>query len=189
MVHIHIPKRPQHADMKAFIEDAKCFEALYNGYFAALQRVALSIVSCPETAEEIVSDVFVKIWKNRNQLSVSTSLQAYLFAAVRNQSVDYLRRMCRVRYCTDEALPQYASDHPDPESRLIAAEMEKRIEAAIESLPPQGRKVFRLNRDSGMKYHEIAVHLNISIKTVETHMGRSLSFLREKLGRGAPVTS
>ncbi len=185
MVHFHIPKRPQLTDIKAFIEDTECFEALYNGYFPALQRVALHIVSCPETAEEIVSDVFIKIWKNRDRLSVSTSLHSYLFAAVRNQSVDYLRRMCRVRYCTDEALPQHASDHPDPESRLIAAETEKRIEEAIESLPPQGRKVFRLNRDNGMKYHEIAAHLNISIKTVETHMGRSLSFLREKLGCGA----
>lgn len=186
MVQFHIPKRQQHADWKSFIEDAKCFEALYNTYFPPLQRVALLIVSCPQTAEEIVSDVFVKIWKNRDRLSVSTSLHAYLFAAVRNQAVDYLRRMCRARFCSDEMLPQHASDYPDPESRFIASETERRIEEAIEMLPPQGRKVFRLNRDSGMKYHEIASHLNISIKTVETHMGRSLSFLREKLGGSAP---
>lgn len=157
------------------------FEQLFHRYYEPLCRFALSMVDSVEMAEEIVSDVFVKIWKNQDNLTIRTSLHSYLFTSVRNQSIDYLRKAMRQRTQSDEICAEFASDYDSPEERAISEELEVAIESAIEMLPPQGKKIFRLSRDQGMKYHEIAAHLNLSIKTVETHMGRSLKYLRETL--------
>ncbi|MDV7396928.1 sigma-70 family RNA polymerase sigma factor, partial [Arthrospira platensis SPKY1] len=112
---------------------------------------------------------------------ISTSLQAYLFAATRHQSIDYLRKVARQRKMAGEAEEPPFERNQTPEERLIAAELDQVVESTIASLPPQGQKVFRLSREQGMKYHEIAEHLGLSVKTVETHIGRSLRCLRERL--------
>lgn len=157
------------------------FEQLFHHYYEPLCRFAFSLVDSVEMAEEIVSDVFVKIWKKQENLAIKTSLRAYLFTSVRNQSIDYLRKAVRQRTQPAEICSSFPSNYDSPEERTISSELEVFIEAAIDALPPQGRKIFRLSRDNGMKYHEIADHLHISIKTVETHMGRSLKYLRERL--------
>lgn len=157
------------------------FEALFQEYYTPMCRFAFTLVNSSESAEEIVLDVFLKIWKNRDNLVVKSSLQSYLFTSVRNQSIDYLRKSMRQRTQSEEICPELPSDYNSPEECTISEELELLIEAAIDALPTQGRKIFRLSRDQGMKYHEIAAHLNISIKTVETHMGRSLRCLRERL--------
>jgi RNA polymerase sigma-70 factor, ECF subfamily len=157
------------------------FNMLFQKQYEPLCRFAYSFVDSAELAEEIVNDVFVKIWKNRESFEIRSSLQAYLLTAVRNRSVDYLRKAMRRRTQSEEACQNLAADYGCPESHTISGELEHMIESAIDRLPKQGRAIFRLSRDRGMKYHEIAEHLNLSIKTVETHMGRSLKFLREQL--------
>ncbi|MFN7116952.1 MAG: RNA polymerase sigma-70 factor [Saprospiraceae bacterium] len=157
------------------------FEELFHTYYGPLCRFAFTLVNSTEAAEEIVSDVFLKVWRNKENLVIKSSLQSYLFTSVRNQSIDYLRKVVRLRTLPEEISPEIPSDYDSPEERAIWEELELLIENAINALPPQGRKIFRLSRDNGMKYHEIAEHLHISIKTVETHMGRSLKHLRETL--------
>lgn len=163
------------------VEDLKRFEQLFHQYQEPLRHFAVKFVDSIEAAEEIVLDVFLKIWKNKDTLIIKTSLQAYLFRAVRNQSIDYLRKTMRFSILPEENCFDLPSNYDSPEECAMLEELEFLIEAAINTLPPQGRTIFRLSRDNGMKYQEIANYLKISIKTVETHMGRSLKHLREIL--------
>lgn len=166
---------------EVLLSNRQAFRAFFKANYQPLCRFALTLVHSVEAAEEIVADVFLKMWKNRENLVIHSSLPAYLFTSVRNQSVDYLRKSNRRRTIAEEICAELPSDYKSPEEQAIAEELEQLIETSIAALPPQGQKIFRLSRDQGLKYHEIASHLGISIKTVETHMGRSLRFLREKL--------
>lgn len=160
--------------------DNEAFSLLFQRYHTRLCSFVYSLVSCRQTTEEIVSDVFVKVWNNRETLRIQSSLKAYLLVSVRNQTIDYLRRQQRRRtVSTEEAYIHLPDPDKGAEERVLGAEANAIIEAAIDQLPPQGRTIFRLSRDGGMKYREIADHLHISIKTVETHMTRSLVFLRK----------
>lgn len=131
-----------------------------------------------EEAENVVAEVFYKIWKNRATLRINTSARAYLYTAVRNQALDMLRRAK-----SGPPPPEYAPATyvRSPEEDLIGSELQDQIQAAISRLPEQRQLIFRLNREEGLKYREIAQRLNISIKTVETQMSRSLRTLREQL--------
>jgi len=157
------------------------FEQLFQRYYHLLCYKVYPLVQCEYSSEEIVSDVFIKIWRNRAQLSINTKLKYYLNTAVRNQAIDYLRKQNRERNFKGEIDRDYESSYVSPHERVVGEELSKKVEAAIESLPPQGKHIFRLSRDKGMKYREIAELLNISIKTVETHMRRSLIHLRNRI--------
>ncbi len=163
-------------------DDHKAFEHLFNRFYPLLCQQVYSIVSCEHRAEEIVSDVFMKMWNNRHRLHIRSSLKAYLFTAVRNQAIDYLRKQAKHRKIDGELNRAVEAPYGSPEEEVIFEEVHSIVESAIDSLPPQGRHIFRLSRDEGLKYREIACQLNISIKTVETHMRRSLIFLRKELG-------
>lgn len=160
-------------------QDPNAFDALFKRYYVSLCQQAFSLTRCHQKAEEAVCDVFTKIWQRRHSLSVSTKAQHYLCRAVRNQAIDYLRREARERLCRDELQTGQGGMLPCPQQRLEAQEMRDQLDAAITSLPPQGQHIFRLSREEGLKYREIAELLGISVKTVETHMRRSLIHLRE----------
>ncbi len=161
--------------------DYVAFEKLYKRFYYILTHYAYRYMKCPELANDMVSEVFYKLWKKRDSISVTTSLQSYLFTAVRNRCLDQLRVENRVDKCDDSVLIDLDSSSSTPLQHAIAEELQQKIENAIEALPKDRRKVFRMSRDNGLKYKEIADTLGISIKTVETQMGRALKFLRGEL--------
>ncbi|MCU0450110.1 MAG: RNA polymerase sigma-70 factor [Bernardetiaceae bacterium] len=163
-------------------QDYRAFQLLFEQYYRLLCLYALRLLPGPEMAEEVVADVFVKIWRNQANIQLKGSAQAYLFAAVKNQALDYLRsRQHRQSQRQQPEWPAQLGDRdPDPEQRLLQTELGRQLEEAVASLPPQCQLIFRLSRDEGRKYQEIADELGLSIKTVETQMGRALKFLREK---------
>lgn len=158
--------------------DFQAFEKLFHHFYKPLFRYALKYVGSPMVAEEVVSDVFFKIWKNRERITIQDSLQAYLFKSVRNQSLDYLKSQAHLRNNHEEIPLHLENGYANPEEEIIAEELNQQIENAIETLPPQCRVIFRLSRDNGLKYKEIAEKMNLSVKTVETQMGRALKQLR-----------
>ena len=118
--------------------------------------------------------------EEQKKINVKTSFRSYLFIAVRNQSFDYLRKTRKVNYIDDtEAIRSKNVDHHSPLEETIFNEIYYNLEKAIENLPQQCRLIFRMSRDEGLRYKEIANQLNISIKTVETQMGRALKKLRK----------
>lgn len=156
----------------------------YQLYFQDLCKYSLKYVSTNEIAEEVVSDVFCKIWIKRKSLIIDYSIKSYLFSAVRNQCIDYLRKTKHENlYSMDVAL-DLTSTYSTPEEEYLYYELNNKLDFAIESLPPRCKKVFRLSRENGFKYKEIASMLNISIKTVETQMRKALICLRSRLVYG-----
>lgn len=170
-------------------DDFKAFEILFKRYEPYLHRYVQKMVACEYHSEEIVSDVFVKIWKNRKELTITTSVKAYLRMCVRNLSIDHLRRQTRLRNAQSQLPCTDNQTEDSPEATFIHTEMSNFLEQAIKQLPPKGRYIFQLSRNEGKKYREIASELEISIKTVETHMRRSLIHLRGALARYQEMTA
>jgi RNA polymerase sigma-70 factor, ECF subfamily len=165
--------------------DYIAFRDLFTRYYRSLCNYSMRVVATREVAEEVVSDVFVKLWKNREQIEVHTSFEAYMYRAVRNQSLDYLKlKMHRVHERESLESIQWNlayADHYTPVEEVVFNEFYDRVETYINDLPRQCQLIFRMSREEGLRYREIADQLNISIKTVETQMGRALKTLRERV--------
>ncbi|SKC87064.1 RNA polymerase sigma-70 factor [Ohtaekwangia koreensis] len=160
--------------------DYAAFQKLFTDMYPHLCVFCVKFVHVKEVAEELVSDVFYTIWKNREQITM-TSPKAYLYTAVRNRAFDYLRKIKKTIWCDLDEITQLAAENIDSQELLIQQEFNSRVEKSVASLPRQCRLIFELSRDHGFKYKEIATKLNISIKTVETQMSRALKHLRGSL--------
>jgi RNA polymerase sigma-70 factor (family 1) len=159
-------------------DDCYSFGLLFRQMYVPLCDFCERIVLVREVAEELVSDVFYTIWKNRNRLQV-TSPKSYLYAAVRNRGFDYLRGVNRMLWCELEHAAHVPSENHTLHDALEQAELEMQISQGIGTLPRQCKIIFELSRDGGLKYREIAEELCISVKTVEAQMGRALKRLRK----------
>ena len=156
-------------------------EALYRQHHSGLCRYAYRFTQCAHLAEEIVSEVFVRFWKNQANLKVQAAAYGYLVFATRNLCIDHLRRKTRTGGWPNELDGDYQTDYASPSELLIGNETQRIIEKAINSLTPKCRQIFKMSREANMTYAEIAVATGLSVKTVEAHMGRSLKTLRERL--------
>lgn len=162
--------------------DYKAFEQIFHFFYNSLCNYALKYVKDATLAEEVVSDVFFKIWKNREQIQVASSFQHYIYRATRNQCLDYLKSRRNMGVSIDEVgFYVYDIYAESPEDELQTQELDNKIEKAIAALPQQCRLIFSMSREQGLKYREIAEKLGLSIKTVETQMGRALKALRNYL--------
>lgn len=157
------------------------FRKLFDSYSPGLLKFAERTLSCPHEAQEVVMDVFTKLWNQRHEITVHGSTTAYLRSAVRNRCIDYLRRRNRLRSVTSDLPLHRPCPCPTPEQQAAANQLSGLIEAAICELPPRGQEIFRLNRFEGMTYQQIADSRGLSPKTVETHMRRNLIHLRNRL--------
>jgi RNA polymerase sigma-70 factor (ECF subfamily) len=131
----------------------------------------MGIVHQKEPAEEIVHNVFMKLWEKRTLLSKIENPDVYLYVAVKNHSLDYLSKN---RFKETVDISSISSDflvfHVDPEQMMITEEMRKKIAEAIEQLPPRCKHIFCLVKEDGLKYKDVAAILNLSVKTVEAQM-------------------
>ncbi len=160
--------------------DEKAFETLFHKYYGYLCMYATKIINDDSSAEEIVQDFFVKLWEKREKLNIETSINNYLFRSVKNLCINYIQHnKTKVRYAKN-VLSEIENNISD-DSNFTEIDLSKKIEESIDSLPEKRKEIFRLNRQEGLKYHEIAQKLNVSIKTVETQMSLAIKTLREKL--------
>lgn len=160
--------------------DESAFRDLFKDYYQVLVNHACRYVQETHIAENIVQDIFLNIWKNRKDWRLSISLKAYLYQAVRNRSLNQLRRLETGHDMLSDIADVVPSDE-NPEDYFREKEMVEQIQQAIDSLPERSRSIFMMHRYDNLKYAEIAEILNISVGTVETHMVRALKFLRARL--------
>lgn len=156
----------------ALLGDREAFEKLFYYYYKRLKRFAMAIVKNSETAEEIASDVFVILWKNSPRLLEIENLNNYLYIAVRNLSLRQISKSQKVdTFSIDDLdfdlIPAYENN---PEESLLNNEMIRHIEAAIEGLPSRCKTIYKLVKQDGLKYKEIAAILNLSVRTIDAQM-------------------
>lgn len=165
------------------------FEDLFRAYFQSLYAYAFLTVRDGQLAEEIVQQVFCRLWEKWSTIAVHTSLNAYLYKAVHNECLQQQRRKKhQTRYQSHVVWQEKQVRAGDPSSeRLQQKELERRFYQALERLPGQCRLVFQLHRFAGMKYPEIARKLDISLKTVESQMAKALKRLRTSLAEFLPL--
>lgn len=164
--------------------DIQSFKEVFDTYYAPLLIYSTCIVGDGDEAEEIVEQLFYTIWKNHKELPLLRSLHAYLYGAVRNQSLQYLSHKNVQQTFAKRTKDGNESDNHeiDPQKQMEINEFESLVNAIIDELPERRRTIFRLHRFEGVKYDEIASQLQISVKTVEAEMTKALKTMREQIG-------
>ena len=161
--------------------DIGAFREIYRKYTPMMQAFAVKFTD-RTTAEDLVQDVFMQVWVNRETNPINESLQAYLFRAVRNRCINYLEHLkVKADYEARQMIElqiREAGFFESPEQLLIRQEQLERVRQEIEKLPEKSRKVFKMAYEDGMKAAEIAKKLHISVRTVETQIYNSLKTLR-----------
>lgn len=170
----------------ALYEDMKAYESLYQLMFDHLHQFSFSMVKSGEAAEEIVSDVFIKLWQMRDRLMEIENLKVYLFTIAKNFSINYIHRNYKNIPCSIEEMDiEPAVGLGNPEEIFISAEIVNKIRQAIHDLPPQCRLVFQLVKEDGLKYKEVADILGISVFTVRNQLAIAI----RKIASGLPAYS
>jgi len=144
---------------------------------------AKGILSSSPLAEEVVSDVFVKVWESRNKLNDIHNLKGYLYNAVRNQAISYLRARQKDVISLDDINHYYFEPVDNPDDSIIKEEQLKKIYRAIDYLPAQTKMVFSLAKVQGLKYKEIAEVLDVSVKTVDYHVASAVKKICEAINK------
>jgi RNA polymerase sigma-70 factor (ECF subfamily) len=156
------------------------FEEVFKDHFKSLHSYAYTIVKDDIMAEEMVQNVFYKLWEKKGQIEVTQSVTAYLYRSVYNESLNYLKHL-KVREAHQAYVKHQPGDSNNAAEHIRLKDLKQNLDRALSELPEQCRTVFQMSRFEELKYQEIADRLSISVKTVENHMGKALRLLREKL--------
>lgn len=161
--------------------DENAFEMFFRTNYQSLCRYAYTFLNDTDEAEEIVQNSFLSVWEKRSGLQVNTSGKSYMFAMVRNACLNVIKhRKIQTRHANEHMAITRAGEETVSEA-VQGAELEREIGKALQTLPEQCRLVFTMSRFEELKYQEIANQLQISVKTVENHMGKALKLMREQL--------
>lgn len=161
------------------------FEEAFKSNFKALHAYSYTMLQDDAMAEEIVQTVFLKLWESRERMAIHTSLRAYLYKSVYNESLNYLKHKRVQRKYMEEAM--VAQKQQQAQEADADNELQKHLQRALRQLPEKCRTVFQLSRFEELKYQEIGDKLGISLKTVEAHMGKALKLLRVQLADFLPL--
>ncbi|WP_143310928.1 RNA polymerase sigma factor [Chitinophaga vietnamensis] len=160
----------------ALYDDEAAYKELFLVFYKPLQQFANSFVRSNEMAEEIVSDTFIMVWERRHQLETISNLPVYLYVSTKNTALKYLlKQQKQVAITIDELSVELESPYHNPEELMVTAEMLHRIQQAINGLPPKCKMIFKLIKEDGLKYKEIAEILNISVKTIDNQLAIALA--------------
>ncbi len=159
----------------AFTNDQAAYKELFLLLHGRLKQFAYSILKSQEEAEELVSDLFVKVWEKRDQLTTIDSPLLYFYATAKNLAFNRLNKQKRQQNIRpEEWLVQLNSIYFDPEQLMMTEEMMRQIRQAVNNLPARCRLIFKLVKEDGLKYKEVAELLQLSVKTIEAQMAIAL---------------
>jgi len=163
--------------------DEVAFELLFRKYYVPLCNFANKFTSNTAESEEIVQEVFLNIWKKRDQLKLEQEIRPYLYKSVQNLCFNFIQHQKVVDqyYAVIDIVYQNRAEDFNTYESVLYSELQTKVEEAISSLPTECRRIFQMSRKDGLKYAEIADKLQISVKTVETQMSRALAKLKVAL--------
>lgn len=171
--------------LKAADDDEIAFEAIFKLFYVRLLQFAESTLGNREEAEEVVEDVFIKLWENRKILSAIKNLNYYLFVVTKNTALNYIEKNKKhTTVCLEDYKVDFGEISMNPEECMISAEAVKKIQQIIDRLPPQCKLIFKLIKEDGLKYKETAALLQLSVKTIESQMALALRKIGKTLLSG-----
>lgn len=166
----------------ALYNDAQAYKQLFFKFYNPLVKFAAGLVDTRESAEEIVSDVFIKVWDKRSVLNAIENLRVYLYVSTKNTALNYIAKQKKVDIVRLEDINiDLPSTTLNPEQLMITAEMVRRIDNAINSLPPRCKLVFKLVKEDGLPYREVADILSISVKTIDNQLAIALKKIAQAI--------
>lgn len=158
----------------------KIFDYLFHYYYSSLVVFAFRYVGNMQAAEDLVQDFFFHLWLNREKTAIRQSLKSYFFSAVKNKSLDFLKHQ-KIEHKIEVELKYLQSDPTEEQHFLVESELDEQLNRAFDKLPEKCRKIFMMNRFDGLKPDQIAEMENISVRTVEGHIGKAIKILRTAL--------
>lgn len=162
--------------------DAEAFDRLFSLYGNRIYRFSLGYMKSKEEAEEVVQEVFLRIWKNRKTLNPELSFKAYLFKIAWHFILEYFEKADRRRAYQEQLIEESVNFTPGNEERLNYQLLLEKVEQLIEQLPPRQKEILVKRRKVGLAVKEIASQLGIAPKTVENHLTEALKTIRKQLG-------
>lgn len=159
----------------------QAFDMLFRKYYTQLVRFAMGYLHDGPAAEEMVQEVFVRIWENAPRIEIETSILAYLYTSVRNQSLNFIKHENVKKKYEQEQSVVVDPDKDDFEEKVNVKFFKQILAMAVGSLPEKCREIFEMAKFEGLTYDEIAEYLQVSVKTVENQMGIALKKLREAM--------
>ena len=164
-------------------DDQQSFRILFHHFSGRLTAFAYSMLGTKEAATEVVDDVWVRIWKNRINLPQIENLRVYLYTATKNAALNYLSRKAKAMITEpfNDINVQLRDEHC-PEQQMITEEIFSKIHEAVQALPPRAKIIFKLVREDGLKYREVAEILKISENTVDAQMVIAVKKIKEAVG-------
>lgn len=161
--------------------DESAFGLLYNRFAEELTGFAASRLSSLEEAKDVIHDLFVYIWKEKEEIFVRVSVRAFLFSAVKYRIIDHIRKnITREKY--KEQLSRLDAFLPSAIEKLDVKDLQNKVDTAVSNLSPRVQQVFRMSRYENLSTKKIAQQLQISERTVKNQLTTALTYLREKLG-------
>jgi RNA polymerase sigma-70 factor, ECF subfamily len=171
------------------VGDIVAFDAIYERYCNRLYGFVLRYLKNREDAEEIVQEVFLKIWEARQRIDTFSSFDSFIFTIAYNSTITLLRkRVTEQKYLANVRLRQEIASTPDLIDEIQYKDLDERVHSLINRLTPRQQEIFRLSRDERLTHDQIAQKLNISANTVKNHIVATLAFLKSELDNGLIVS-
>ncbi len=160
----------------------EAFSSLFDYYYTRLLNFAITIVKSEIIAEEVVMDIFVKLWEKRFELNKIENIETYLFISVRNSCINAIKKEKRFHFdMLDDSAIQLSDYKPSAESDFIESEMFEVLNKVVAHLPAKCKLIFKLIREDGLNRNEVAQILDISVKTVDNQVAIAVRKIAEKL--------
>jgi RNA polymerase sigma-70 factor (family 1) len=158
------------------------FKQLFQYFFKPISQFAFSIVKTKDAATEITDEVFIKLWRNRENILAIQNLRVYIYKAAKNTALNYLSKKANQQITEPfDYISIELKDDNNPEQLMITAEMFAQLKTVVDELPPRCKMIFKLVREDGLKYKEVAEILNLSINTVDAQMVIAVRRITEKV--------
>jgi RNA polymerase sigma-70 factor, ECF subfamily len=159
----------------------KAYSILFNNYYKDLVLFGGNFLPNKSLCEDIVQNVFLKLWRDRDNIEIETSLKSFMLRSVQNNCLDELRHKVVIREHESYSMAYGILDNIDTENYILYSDLQTHLADALSKLPESCREAFEMNRLEGLKYREIADKLNVSERTIEVRIGKALRLLRNHL--------
>ncbi|WP_165973327.1 RNA polymerase sigma factor [Pedobacter sp. ok626] len=167
--------------------DELAFAQIYNLYRSKMYIYAYNLCKSSETAEEIVQEVFIRLWQKKAQINTELNFSAYLKKITLNHVLNHLKKVAREKSLQDEIFHYIETIRNTTEDNLLEKELLKTYDEAIENLPPQKKIIYQMSRNEEMSHDQIAEKLNISKNTVKNHMVEATKFIRSYVSKHGSI--